>query len=136
MRPTAILSALTTFIDVYRPTASGPWPVLLTRLPYGKYLPGPIRMAIDSLGMVRGGYIVVVQDTRGRFASEGDWEPWTFESYDGYDSVRWAAALPGSNGVVGMFGMSYFGNTPSIHAVALGCGFHARRRSSSTPRAG
>jgi hypothetical protein len=74
--------------DVYRPTASGPWPVLLTRLPYGKHLPGLIRMTIDPLGMARGGYIVVVQDTRGCFASEGDWEPWTFEADDGYDSVR------------------------------------------------
>lgn len=59
--------------DVYRPTAAGRWPVLLTRLPYGKHLPGLIRMTIDPLGMARGGYIVVVQDTRGRFASEGDW---------------------------------------------------------------
>jgi uncharacterized protein len=104
--------------DVYRPTASGPWPVLLTRLPYGKHLPGLIRMTIDPLGMARGDYIVVVQDTRGRFASEGDWEPWTFEADDGYDSVRWAAALPGSNGVVGMFGVSYFGNTQWMAALS------------------
>ncbi len=104
--------------DVYRPTADGPWPVLLTRLPYGKHLPGGIRMLIDPLGLARGGYIVVVQDTRGRFASEGDWEPWTFEATDGYDSVRWAASLPGSNGSVGMFGMSYFGNTQWMAALS------------------
>src|SRR5215207_11277098 len=104
--------------DVYRPTAAGPWPVLLTRLPYGKHLPGLIRMTIDPLGMARGGYIVAVQDTRGRFSSVGDWEPWTFEADDGYDSVRWAAALPGSNGVVGMFGVSYFGNTQWMAALA------------------
>jgi putative CocE/NonD family hydrolase len=104
--------------DVYRPTGDGPWPVLLTRLPYDKHLPGPLRMIIDPLGMARGGYLVVVQDTRGRFASDGDWEPWTFEADDGYDSVRWAAALPGSNGVVGMFGVSYFGNTQWMAALA------------------
>jgi len=104
--------------DVYRPTQGGPWPVLLTRLPYGKHLPGPMRMAIDALGMARGGYIVVVQDTRGRFTSGGDWEPCTFEADDGYDSVRWAAALPGSNGVVGMFGASYFGNTAWMAALS------------------
>jgi uncharacterized protein len=104
--------------DVYRPTASGPWPVLLTRLPYGKHLPGGIRMLIDPLGLARGGYIVIVQDTRGRFASEGDWEPWTFEADDGYDTVRWAASLPDSNGAVGMFGMSYFGNTQWMAALS------------------
>ena len=104
--------------DVYRPTASGLWPVLLTRLPYGKHLPGPIRLAVDPLGMARGGYIVVVQDTRGRFASDGDWEPGTFEAFDGYDTVRWAATLPGSNGVVGMFGASYFGNTAWMAALS------------------
>ncbi|KAA0113970.1 CocE/NonD family hydrolase [Mycolicibacterium sp. P9-22] len=65
--------------DVYRPTPDGPWPVLLTRLPYGKHLPGPIRMAVDPLGMARAGYIVVLQDTRGRFASDGDWVPGTFD---------------------------------------------------------
>ena len=92
--------------------------MLLTRLPYGKHLPGLIRMTIDPLGMARGGYIVVVQDTRGRFSSEGFWEPWTFEADDGYDSVRWAAALPGSNGVVGMFGVSYFGNTQWMAALS------------------
>jgi uncharacterized protein len=70
--------------DVYRPSAGGPWPVLLTRLPYGKHLPGMLRNLIDPLGMSRGGYIVVVQDTRGRFTSEGEWEPWTFEADDGY----------------------------------------------------
>jgi putative CocE/NonD family hydrolase len=113
MRDGTVLKA-----DVYRPTASGPWPVLLTRLPYGKHLPGGVRMLIDPLGLARGGYIVVVQDTRGRFASEGDWEPWTFEAPDGYDSVRWAASLPGSNGSVGMFGMSYFGNTQWMAALS------------------
>ncbi|WP_029112056.1 CocE/NonD family hydrolase [Mycobacterium sp. URHB0044] len=104
--------------DVYRPTEDGPWPVLLTRLPYGKHLPGFLRTLIDPLGMASGGYLVVVQDTRGRFASEGNWEPWTFEADDGYDSVRWAAALPGSNGVVGMFGASYFGNTQWMAALS------------------
>ena len=61
MRDGTVLKA-----DVYRPTASGPWPVLLTRLPYGKHLPGMIRLLVDPLGLARGGYIVVVQDTRGR----------------------------------------------------------------------
>ncbi|MEU6228985.1 CocE/NonD family hydrolase [Streptomyces sp. NPDC047042] len=103
--------------DVYRPTTSGPWPVLLSRLPYGKNSPLMITL-LDPMGMASKGTIVVVQDTRGRFASEGDWEPWTFESDDGYDTVRWAAALPDSNGSVGMYGASYFGNTQWMAALS------------------
>ncbi|MGI5130005.1 CocE/NonD family hydrolase [Pseudonocardia sp. CA-107938] len=103
--------------DVYRPAADGPWPVLLTRLPYGKNMP-MLAGAVDPVGKARNGFIVVIQDTRGRFASDGDWEPWTFESDDGYDTVRWAASLPGSNGSVGMFGASYFGNTQWMAALA------------------
>lgn len=103
--------------DVYRPTTGGPWPVLLTRLPYGKNLP-MLAALMDPVGKARRGFLVVVQDTRGRSASDGEWEPWTSEMDDGYDTVRWAAALPGSNGSVGMFGASYFGNTQWMAALA------------------
>jgi hypothetical protein len=103
--------------DVYRPTAGGPWPVLLTRLPYGKNTPKFTGM-LDPVGAARRGFIIVLQDTRGRFSSEGDWEPFTFEASDGYDSVRWAAALPQSTGSVGMFGTSYFAYTQWMAALA------------------
>ncbi|WP_143264508.1 CocE/NonD family hydrolase, partial [Amycolatopsis kentuckyensis] len=103
--------------DVYRPAAEGPWPVLLTRLPYGKNLP-MLAALMDPVGKARRGFLVVVQDTRGRFASDGEWEPFTHELDDGYDTVRWAAALPGSNGSVGMFGASYFGNSQWMAALA------------------
>jgi putative CocE/NonD family hydrolase len=103
--------------DLYRPTTDGPWPVLLTRLPYGKQMPMMLAF-LNPLGLARQGYIVVLQDTRGRFASEGEWEPWTFEADDGYDSVQWASALPGSNGSVGMFGGSYLGNTQWMAALS------------------
>ncbi|MEU4344034.1 CocE/NonD family hydrolase [Nocardia sp. NPDC023852] len=103
--------------DVYRPTTGGPWPVLLTRLPYGKNTPMFAAM-LGSVGIARRGFLVVVQDTRGRFASDGEWEPWTFEREDGYDTVRWATALPGSNGSVGMCGGSYLGNTQWMAALA------------------
>jgi predicted acyl esterase len=89
--------------DVYRPGGTGPWPVLLSRLPYGKQMP-MVAVVLDPLTAARRGFMVVIQDTRGRFASEGEWEPWTHEESDGYDTVRWAAALPGSNGSVGMIG--------------------------------
>ena len=112
--------------DVYRPAGSGPWPVLVQRTPYGKR--SPVEMIkIDILTAVSRGYIVVQQDTRGRFASDGEWCPWEFERRDGRDTVAWAAALPGSTGEVGMFGGSYTGSTqwsaaiggaPQLRAIA------------------
>ncbi|MEV7890612.1 CocE/NonD family hydrolase [Streptomyces sp. NPDC002817] len=103
--------------DVYRPGGTGPWPVLLARLPYGKQTP-MMGVVLDPLAAARRGFMVVLQDTRGRFASEGEWEPWTYEGRDGYDTVRWVAALPGSNGSVGMIGGSYFGNTQWMAALS------------------
>lgn len=103
--------------DVYRPATGGPYPVLLSRLPYGKSVPA-MTAILDPLGLARDGFIVVLQDTRGRFASEGEWEPWTYEADDGYDTVRWAAALEGSNGRVGMLGSSYLGNTQWMAALS------------------
>ncbi|MFF7534999.1 CocE/NonD family hydrolase [Streptomyces bobili] len=103
--------------DVYRPGGTGPWPALLARLPYGKQTP-MMGVVLDPLAAARRGFMVVIQDTRGRFASEGEWEPWTYEGSDGYDTVRWAAALPGSNGSVGMIGGSYFGNTQWMAALS------------------
>ncbi|WP_413801162.1 CocE/NonD family hydrolase [Streptomyces iranensis] len=105
--------------DVYRPSTGGPYPVLLARLPYGKSVP-LVGAQLEMVGLARSGFIVVVQDTRGRFASDGEstWEPWTYEGDDGYDTVRWAAALPGSNGRVGMIGSSYLGNTQWMAALS------------------
>lgn len=95
--------------NVYRP-AEGQWPVLLTRLPYGKDL--PIASAVlDPIQAARRGYAIVVQDTRGRFMSEGEWRAFEFESHDGADTVQWAAQQPFSTGEVGMYGASYFGFT-------------------------
>ncbi|MCX5357929.1 CocE/NonD family hydrolase [Streptomyces sp. NBC_00124] len=103
--------------DVYRPGGTGPWPVLLARLPYGKQTP-MMGVVLDPLAAARNGFLVVLQDTRGRFASEGEWEPFTHEESDGYDTVRWVAELPGSNGSVGMIGGSYFGNTQWMAALS------------------
>jgi putative CocE/NonD family hydrolase len=96
--------------NVYRPGGDGPWPVLLSRLPYGKDLGGVLGV-LDPVQAARRGYLVVVQDTRGRFRSEGDWEPFVREPEDGFDTIAWAAGLPGSDGQVGTFGWSYFGFT-------------------------
>jgi putative CocE/NonD family hydrolase len=99
--------------DIYRPKAEGKFPVLLVRTPYDKTQ----EMEFGVRAAARG-YVVVAQDVRGRFQSEGDWYPFKNESQDGYDTVEWAAALPYANGKVGMFGGSYVGATQYLAAVA------------------
>jgi len=93
--------------DVYRPDGAGPWPVLLRRTPYGKRLNDLASEFNEAHYFASHGYVVVVQDTRGRFSSEGAWYPLIHEGLDGYDAVEWAARLPGSTGRVGTFGQSY-----------------------------
>ncbi len=100
--------------DVYRPEGRGRFPVLLSRLPYDKNLrrrPGDIDVFVDR------GYVVIMQDTRGRFASDGDeYYPLVWEAQDGYDAVEWAAGLPYSDGQVGTMGQSYLGATQYLLA--------------------
>lgn len=102
--------------DIYRPAGEGPWPVLVQRTPYDKSSPMNVMM-LDMYKALRRGYIVVYQDTRGRFESQGDWLPWAYERNDGYDTIEWAATIPGSNGKVGMVGASYTGHTQWAAAV-------------------
>jgi putative CocE/NonD family hydrolase len=111
MRDGTILRA-----NVYRPITEEPLPVLLTRLPYGKDLPLGTAL-LDPVKAAASGYLVVVQDTRGRFRSGGEWTPFINEFEDGYDTVEWAAGLPGSSGDVAMYGGSYFGETQWQAAV-------------------
>ncbi|HET8626347.1 MAG TPA: CocE/NonD family hydrolase [Thermomicrobiales bacterium] len=108
--PATMRDGTTLRANVYRPADEGHWPVLLTRLPYGKDLPLGTAM-LDPVQAARRGYVVVVQDTRGRFTSEGEWYPFRHEGEDGFDTVAWAAALPHADGQVGMYGGSYFGFT-------------------------
>lgn len=98
--------------DVFRPKAEGKFPVILERNPYDKHNEnfGP-RAAAN-------GYVFIVQDVRGRFASDGEWYPLRHERADGYDAVEWAAALPYANGKVGMFGWSYSAATQLAAAGA------------------
>jgi uncharacterized protein len=104
---------VTLFADVYRPKTDGRFPVLLQRTPYNK--DGGVEIGLE--GAARG-YVVIIQDVRGRYTSEGEWYPFKHESDDGYDTVEWAAALPYSNGQVGMFGGSYVGATQMLTAIA------------------
>src|SRR5579859_2246438 len=100
--------------DIYRPKADGKFPVILERTPYNK---GSGESAFGMRAAAQG-YIVIVQDVRGRYASDGEWYPFKHESNDGYDAVEWAAALPYANGKVGMIGASYVGATQMLTAIA------------------
>ena len=104
---------VTLYADIFRPKADGQFPVLLERTPYDKNSD----VSIGLQGAARG-YVMIIQDVRGRFASEGEWYVFKHESEDGYDAVEWAAALPYSNGRVGMWGGSYVGATQMLAAVA------------------
>ncbi|MEJ7819698.1 MAG: CocE/NonD family hydrolase [Rubrobacteraceae bacterium] len=113
--PAEMRDGTTLMANVYRPADDGEYPVLLSRMPYGKDLMGAA--PIDPIKAAEAGYVVVVQDVRGRYGSEGKFTPFVKEYEDGYDTVEWAASLPGSNGSVGMYGLSYFGKTQWQAAV-------------------
>ena len=104
---------VTLHADIYRPKADGQFPTLLQRTPYDK------RNGTDfGLRAAAAGYVAIVQDVRGRYSSEGAWYPFKNEPSDGYDTIEWVAALPYSNGKVGMWGGSYVGATQMLAAVA------------------
>ena len=130
MRDGVILRA-----DIYRPTGEGPFPVLVYRTPYDKL--DTVEYYQTHLRAVERGYAVVVQDVRGRYASDGIFEPYRNDGVDGYDTIEWAAAQPWSNGNVGTFGLSYPGavqwlaaieSPPSLKAMVPAMTFATPRR--------
>jgi putative CocE/NonD family hydrolase len=92
--------------DVYRPPESDNRPALtvLVRTTYDKSDPEP---DMRPTAFVDRGYAVVLQDIRGRYASDGEFYHGIYEVDDGYDTLEWIAAQPWSNGLVGMTGISY-----------------------------
>ena len=114
--PLVMSDGVTLYADIYRPAESGPHPVLLIRLPYDKRQALNISYAHPSW-YARQGYVVVCQDVRGRYASEGDFYPFLNEASDGVATIEWAASLPDTTGQVGMYGFSYGGATQLLPAV-------------------
>jgi hypothetical protein len=106
---------VTLHADIYRPRADGRFPVILMRTPYDKSVSWA---AAPAYQVASHGYVFIIQDVRGRYTSEGEWYPFRHDSEDGYDAVEWAAALPYSNGKVGMTGGSYVGATQMLAAIA------------------
>ena len=95
------------YADCYLPQDPGKYPTIVTRTPYGVQRPG---MHQTMVNLAQHGYAVVLVDVRGRYESQGDWEPFRDEALDGYDIVEWAAIQPFSNGRVGLQGGSYLGH--------------------------
>lgn len=93
--------------NIYRPGAPGQYPVLLMRSPYGNGGAGN-KSAIRAAGR---GYAVVLQDTRGRYESEGVFDAMQPEALDGYDTQQWIGSQSWCNGKIGTFGGSYVGFT-------------------------
>ena len=108
MRDGVILRA-----DIYRPKANGKFPVILQR----RYVDKRTIVDFGYTAAARG-YVAIIQDIRGRFASGGEFYPFRDEASDGYDTVEWASALPYSNGKVGMWGASYVGVSQLQTAMA------------------
>ncbi len=103
--------------NVFLPTGDGPWPVVLTRTPYGKGR-AEAREKQES-DYTKRGYVRIVQDCRGRFDSEGVYRAFIDDMEDGYDTVEWAASQPWSNSKIGMIGGSAMGITAN-HAAMSG----------------
>ena len=112
--------------DIWEPVGGGPHPVLMMRQAYGRAI-GPSLCYAPPGWYASHGYIVVMQDVRGRGASGGTFELFRHEARDGADSIAWAATLPNANGRVGLFGFSFQGTNqllaasepcPALRAIA------------------
>ncbi len=128
--------------DVYWPRKSGAYPVIVCRTPYDK---GEGTVGSFAEELASRGYIVVAQDIRGRYKSDGDFH-WffkdnseTYDGPDGYDTVEWAASIDDSSGKVGTWGFSYPGwcvwrmaETRPPHLKALHAGGIAMRETDMT----
>ena len=90
-------------VSIYLPSGDGPWPVVLTRTPYGKDVGDPAK---NEARYPANGYVRVLQDSRGKGKSEGVYRPFADDVEDGYDTIEWIAKQPWSNGKVGMSGIS------------------------------
>jgi putative CocE/NonD family hydrolase len=114
--PTPMRDGTVLRANVYTPDQPAPHPNVLIRTPYNK--DRPFNGAYGGPDVWAGRcYIAVAQDVRGQYKSDGVWYPFRSEATDGYDTIEWAAALPKSNGKVGMYGFSYPGATQWLPAT-------------------
>jgi putative CocE/NonD family hydrolase len=114
--PAGMRDGVTLCSDVYRPDARGKFPAILIRTPYNKNSYGEYS-SFPAYAAERG-YVVIIQDVRGRYSSGGEFLPYVQEINDGYDSVEWASALSYVNRKVGMYGCSYLGAVQWLAAIS------------------
>ena len=116
MRDGTILRA-----NITRPNVEGKFPVLIERTPYNKEAGSENGVGSPQFFAQRG-YAVIIQDVRGRFASDGDFYPFRDDgagiNRDGYDTIEWAAVQPWADGNVGTIGGSYSGATQYRNALS------------------
>ncbi|MCL1838758.1 MAG: CocE/NonD family hydrolase, partial [Propionibacteriaceae bacterium] len=111
--------------DVYRPQTRQQLPTLVQRTPYDKNSPSSANASVDVVRATAAGYAVVIQDVRGRYGSQGRFEPFVNEASDGAETLAWVRAQPWSNGVLGMIGPSYVGATQWLAASSGPAGLGA-----------
>jgi len=114
--PISMRDEVNLYADIYKPPVDGQYPVILIRLPYGireyyTYMP-----AYGNY-WAKKGYVFIAQDVRGKWRSEGEFEPMINESQDGYDTLDWIANQPWCDGNIGMMGESYFSYTQWAAAI-------------------
>src|SRR6476619_7679986 len=93
--------------DVYLPAGLGAVPAIMLRVPYGRRT-ADMSFDVQAEFFARKGYACVIQDVRGKFSSEGTFDPGVGEVDDGFDSVAWAVEQPWCDGRVGLWGESYY----------------------------
>lgn len=95
--------------DIYRPNSLDKFPVIIVRTPYNKQgLLQPYKqLAFILAGQ---GYVIIIQDVRGKYKSEGKFYPYAYEALDGHTTVTWAGEASWSSGKVALFGISYSGS--------------------------
>lgn len=110
--------------DVYLPDAEGPYPSILIRTPYSNN--DPVKKIPLATEFASNGYAVAIQDVRGRYDSEGEWEPFFSEASDGLSAQKWLAEQDFCNGNIALMGRSYegfcvwvatFGHHPAVKAI-------------------
>jgi hypothetical protein len=102
--------------DLYKPEGAGEkLPVILIRLPYDKNNYGGATVPAEFFAGQ--GYMVVVQDVRGQYSSEGDYRVQITDAQDGYDAIDWIVKQPWSSGKVGTYGCSYLGEVQYLLAT-------------------
>ncbi len=116
--------------DHYQPLSDTPLPTILIRTPYARGGIFGFNTAFTAPRFAERGYHVICQDVRGRFDSDGDFEPYVHEAVDGVDTLRWITKQPWSDGKVGTWGASYVGyvqwalalsdeDTAALHSMVL-----------------